>query len=143
MIFTSLIGYFLPAGARVSFTKSDTSRFREAAHRARMGHINAFNRMTSAELLAAQRSSPNLWLVLSIIYLAVRSARRSSPKGQSVPSTKRNTPRKWSRRHAKAALRLTILSGLVAGNFSAFWIGLVMSFSCSARISRALLASAT
>ena len=52
---------------------------------------------------------------------------RSSPSwSRSSPPPTPATCARWSPRRAKAAPSLNIISGLVAGNFSAYWLGLAI-----------------
>jgi hypothetical protein len=68
----------------------------------------------------------NLWITLSVIISAGTLGAALIPeftKYLQVPNQPMLT--KWLKHPEKVVLRLNILSGLVAGNFSAFWKGMV------------------
>ncbi|HEY1405637.1 MAG TPA: sodium/proton-translocating pyrophosphatase, partial [Spirochaetota bacterium] len=71
---------------------------------------------------------PNhLWLVLSLIISCGTLGAALIPEGVKVfTSTKSMHTKEEVTASREGGAPLTILSGLVAGNFSAFWIGLVM-----------------
>ena len=68
---------------------------------------------------------PSLWWKLSIIISCGTLAGAIIPELVKVfTSTESHHVAKWSLLRAKAAPSLNILSGLVAGNFSAYWLGI-------------------
>ena len=60
---------------------------------------------------------------------AARRPARSSPSwSRSSPRPSRATCAKWSRRRSEGGPSLNVISGLVAGNFSAYWLGITLVF---------------
>ncbi|HNX59193.1 MAG TPA: sodium-translocating pyrophosphatase, partial [Spirochaetota bacterium] len=129
MIFTSLIGYFLTGwGARLIYGKATHLDFEKP--------LTALVWVTSLLSIGMtfgvsywQLSGlpNNLWLVLSIIISCGTLGAALIPEGVKVfTSTKAKHTKEVVTASREGGAPLTILSGLVAGNFSAFWIGLVM-----------------
>jgi len=133
MIFTSLIGYFLNGWiARLLYGNSTEFDFEKP--------LTSLVWITSILSIAmtfgvsywqlsglAAPCPENLWLVLSIIISCGTLGAALIPEGVKVfTSTKAKHTKEVVIASREGGAPLTILSGLVAGNFSAFWIGLIM-----------------
>ena len=131
MVIASALSYFVnEAIAKARYGNADKMNFEHAAHVARVAHVDRQRRLHVRRLEGAdpgprrrrrcggssRSSSP-----------AARSPARSSPSSSRCsPRPSRPTCARSSPLRARAALRSTSSPGLIAGNFSAFWMGIVV-----------------
>jgi len=134
MIVTSLVSYFLNEG----LTKTKFGGQKDFDFEAPLTHLVwitsavsiVFTFMASYFLLSKQSGiNPELWWVLSAIISCGTVAGAVIPEFTKVfTSTKSQHVREVTTCSKHGGASLNILSGLVAGNFSAFWMGLCILF---------------
>jgi K(+)-stimulated pyrophosphate-energized sodium pump len=134
MIVTSLVSYFLNEG----LTKAKFGGKKDFDFEAPLTHLVwitsavsiVFTFMASYFLLSKQTGiNPELWWVLSAIISCGTVAGAVIPEFTKVfTSTKSQHVREVTTCSKHGGASLNILSGLVAGNFSAFWMGLCILF---------------
>jgi K(+)-stimulated pyrophosphate-energized sodium pump len=132
MIFTSLLSYFVNQG--ISSAKYGGKKdFDFEAPLTHLVWITSFvsivvTFVASAVLLRTQQGiDPNLWLVLSGIISCGTVAGALIPEFTKIfVSTNSRHVREVTNCSKHGGASLNILSGFVAGNFSAFWMGLVI-----------------
>ena len=134
MIVTSLVSYFLNEG----LTKAKFGGQKDFDFEAPLTHLVwitsavsiVFTFMASYFLLSKQTGiNPELWWVLSAIISCGTVAGAVIPEFTKIfTSTKSQHVREVTTCSKHGGASLNILSGLVAGNFSAFWMGLCILF---------------
>ena len=134
MIVTSLVSYFLNEG----LTKAKFGGQKEFDFEDPLTHLVwitsavsiVFTFMASYFLLSKQTGiNPELWWVLSAIISCGTVAGAVIPEFTKIfTSTKSQHVREVTTCSKHGGASLNILSGLVAGNFSAFWMGLCILF---------------
>jgi len=130
MIITSLVSYFLNEG----LTKAKFGGLKDFDFEAPLTHLVwitsavsiVFTFLASYFLLSKQTGiNPELWWVLSAIISCGTVAGAVIPEFTKVfTSTKSQHVKEVTTCSKHGGASLNILSGLVAGNFSAFWMGL-------------------
>ena len=134
MIVTSLVSYFLNEG----LTQAKFGGQKDFDFEAPLTHLVwitsavsiVFTFMASYFLLSKQTGiNPELWWVLSAIISCGTVAGAVIPEFTKIfTSTKSQHVREVTTCSKHGGASLNILSGLVAGNFSAFWMGLCILF---------------
>jgi K(+)-stimulated pyrophosphate-energized sodium pump len=134
MILTSLASYFI----NESLSKAKYGRLKDFDFEAPLTHLVWITSAVSigvtfiaSNLLLARQPGfdPNLWWVLSIIISCGTVAGALIPEFTKIfVSTTSRHVREVTNCSRHGGASLNILSGFVAGNFSAFWMGLVILF---------------
>jgi len=124
MIVTSLISYFL----NNAITNAKYGHLKDFDFEAPLTHLVWLTSGASYVLLAHQAGlHPDLWWVLSVIISCGTVAGALIPEFTKVfVSTNSRHVKEVTNCSKHGGASLNILSGFVAGNFSAFWMGLVI-----------------